>query len=295
MSLAEQDQAEVLARQIAVGDMTGLAEFFLSQGAPVPSMTWAPDPDLSGHAIEVHFARLCRAQVGPDGSIRRRDLLMEKFGSMAEWIGLLGRRANGALYYVHIGAAVAAVLKRDMVGGMPGDFDNYLAVYLPATYHAAAIRNTPLLAIHRPPGQSFATTWRRSIVPLVDEHGDNDGFLVLNCVANDLRAGLEILPVSVLIANADMTVCYANKEARKTFDRGAFGPWSRSLFDYAGLDLRIDASPDDILRRGVPQGMTCRHVGQQRIGTYHVTLSAAMHYGKAYYVLMVQRPEELGL
>lgn len=293
MSLGEQDQVGVLASQIAVGDMTGLAEFFLSQGAPVPSMTWAPDPYLSGNAIEHRFAEICSGQAGPDGAIGRQDLQLDEFGGMAEWITILARRGDGALYYTHIGSAVAAVLNQNMIGREPGDFDNYLAVYLPATYQAAAMRNTTLLAIHRPPGQNFATTWRRSIVPLVDDQGRNDGFLVLNCVANDLRAGLEILPASVLIADADLTVCYANKEARKTFDRGAFGPWTRSLFDYSGLDLRVDASPDDILRRGVPQGVNCRHVGQQRIGTYRVTLSAAMHYGSAFYVLLVQRLEDL--
>ena len=119
------------------------------------------------------------------------------------------------------------------------------------------------------------------------------GCLVLNCTANDLRAGLEVVPAAVLIVDGGMTVRHANKAARVLFDQGTMGNGPAGLFEFSGLDLTLDRSPDDILAGGNHRQMTVRHVSLQRIGRFHVTVSAMTHFGTAYYVLLVQRPGDL--
>jgi hypothetical protein len=126
-------------------------------------------------------------------------------------------------------------------------------------------------------------------VPVCDPSGEVVRMLVLSRPENELRAGLEILPVPVLIVNADHVVCYANKTAPESFDGGNYGPWTRMIFDYAGLDLEIRERPEDILAHGITQTSTCRHVKLQQIGSSRAMISATRYKDKAFYVVLVQQ------
>ena len=285
-------EIETLAREIADGDPTGLRRMFGAANAPTPSITWAPDADLSDQTLEQRFARVLGQLGRQEGRYHVDDLHLGAFGGMAEWLTQLRRGPDGAVRYTHIGPANIHPSVRGQIGRRPEDIGGHFGVYLAATFRAVELRGLPLLAAHRMIGDGLATAWRRTIVPLMDDSEETAGFVVLHCAASDLRAGLEVVPAAVLIVDAQLVVRHANKAARNMFDTSSRLRQHRPLFEYSGLDLVLSASPEDILRHGTQQRLTCRRVALQRVGSCVVTVSAARHHGTAYYVLMVQDAED---
>ncbi|MHA6261780.1 hypothetical protein ACXYMO_01145 [Arenibacterium sp. CAU 1754] len=269
--------------------MSSVRRLFTDHGAPAPIILWNPDTRMDGNSLLNQFSRLCDQISDSAGCIQSERLSMRTFGTMADWLMRLKPEGAPSLYrYVHFGSGIATVFGRDMTGACSNDFGGHTSAFFATVYQAAARRQQRVMTVHQTPHQIFVSSWRRLIMPVVDASGAHDGFLVFKIPENELRSGLEIVPAPILIADADMIVRYANKGAREAFDGGAYGPWNRSLFDYAALDLEPDDSPTDILRRGIVHTCITRYVHHQQIGRYQAKISAMMHHGTAFYVILLQ-------
>lgn len=286
------EDIEALAKDIAAGNPAALSRIFRAENSPTPSITWAPDADLTGHVSEQRFARIMSQMERHEGRIHIDDVSLGAFGAMADWMTLLRRGPDGAFRYTYIGPKDNRPAIRGEVGRRPDDVGGYFGLYLAASFRAVEMRGLPLLAVHRMIGDSFPTQWRRTIVPLAGEREATAGFVVLHCATNDLRAGLDVVPAAMLVVDAGLVVHHANKAARRMFDTVTGLRRERPLFEYSGLDLVLSTSPEDILRQGVQQRLTCRRVALQRVDSCRVTVSAVRHHGIAYYVLMVQEADE---
>lgn len=262
---------------------------FAEVGAPAPYVFWAPDPDLTENGIHRQFTETCNRLSLGETAIPMRALDLNAFGGMKDWMILLSRLPDGeSFHYDHYGRGIARVYGQDMTGRSTRDFPGYIGNFFSVIYRAVIEQKQRVLTIHRPPNRVFVSNWRRLIVPITCDEGEVVRILVLNTPENELRAGLEILPLPVLIVDADHIVCYANKQACQAFDEGSHGPWNRSIYDYSGLDLQIKESPAQILDRGIVQTSRCRHIKHTQIGSFEATISATLHHDIAFYVVLLQ-------
>lgn len=262
---------------------------FEATGAPAPFVQWAPDPRMAEHAIVHRFSHLCDTLSENEAALPADTLDLSRFGNMKDWLLLLAPTSDGCAFsYEHYGRGIARVYGQDMTGRTTADFPGHISEFFTLVYRAVLARKQRVMTVHQPPNLVFVSHWRRLIVPIADASGKVVKILTLTLPENELRAGLEILPVPVLIVSADRIVCYANKQARQAFDDGAFGPWNRTVFDYAALDLTIRETPSEILERGIVQTSLCRHIKHTQMGAYEATISAALHHDVSFYVILLQ-------
>lgn len=281
--------AGALAGQLARNEQDGFTELFHAAHSPAPILIWSPDTEILENAAFDRFARICddvAAAGGTSGAVDRAAFDLNAFGTIQDWIMLLRRTDDGGLVYDHYGAGIARIYGKDMTGRAVGGFPPHITTFFNACYDAVAQRKERLLSIHQPPRQVFVSTWRRLIVPLLED-GRCTGFAVLNQPTNELRDGLEVVPAPVLIADHAKIVRYANKAARQCFDAGNYGPWDQSLFDYAALDLDIAESPEQIMRYGITHERRARSVRHQKIEYYSAAITAARHHATAFYVILL--------
>lgn len=265
-------------------------KLFAEADTPPPFVLWNPNPHTFERGVVQQFANICdRLSQGAE-AIPHDALDLGDFGGIRDWLMVLTTTEDSSVFrYEHYGSGIARSYGKDMTGCTTDAFPGHISAFFTATYQAVRHRKERLMTVHQPPRSVFVSTWRRMIVPVVDGDGQVVQFLVLNVPENELRAGLEILPVPVLIVDKDHCVCYANKQARQEFDAGGFGPWGRTVFDYAALDLAIKETPAQILENGIVQTSQCRHIKHTQIGGYQATISAALHHDVAFYVVLLQR------
>lgn len=278
-----------LGSRIAAGDYSHVADIFHSFGTPAPKIGWSPDRQMLGSRFLSRFAGICD-RVQPDqGPLRMNGSGVHTFGQVKDWMIRTLPRDDGEGYRVsHFGNGLTRMLGRDRSGIALDDLPGYMGTYVPALLSAVTTRERRCLSEHQPSDQPFVQTWRQLVVPVKTVNGLPNGHVIMSCPDNELRAGLEVIPMPVIIADEDMIVRYANKTACQTFDDGNYGPWARDLFDYAGLDLEIVDSPKEILKTGIAQRRSCRFLKHQQIGHYNAQISATRHYGSVFYVIMLQ-------
>lgn len=281
-----------LALEIANGKIDQVRALFAQAGAPAPTIVWSPDPSLHSDRRMRRFVERCDKLGLPGGPVPDCLAIPEMFGPLSEWMMILRYDDQGDLIYDHYGSGITHAYGTDMTSASPRDFPGHIAPFFTAVYAAAGARGERVLTRHQPPKQVFVTSWHRLIVPLEHLDGKISGFIVLNLPENSLRAGLEILPVAVLIVDDGKIVRHANRCAREAFDQARFGPWTRSLFDYAHIDLRLLVPPGDLLVRGRLLQESCRHVCHDQITPYSALVNATLHHGTAFYVITLQPKAE---
>lgn len=278
------DVASALVR----GDYAPVNRLFTDEGEPPPFIQWSPDLRMVGSSLVSRFAVACRPMCGEDGLLQARHLSLRTFGTMRDWLMHVRRLPGEAAFtYLHYGEGIARHHGKNMTGATTRDFPGYISDFFLAIYLAACAREEPVLTVHQPPRQVFVSTWRRAVIPVRGADGAVNELLVLNTPENALQPGLEILPVPVLIVDDESKVRYANKPARIAFDRGGYGPWDRTVFDYAGLDLVFDETPEDALRHGMPSVTRCHHLQHQRLSSFNATISPIKHFEQAFYVVLL--------
>lgn len=276
-----------VAHDLAQGDVTSLAALFSSVNVPTPLVVWSPKQNDLPHNRLRSFADRCDMMETPNRLLPQEAITPEVFGALQEWLMILKYDANGALVFHHYGHGIAQVYGRDMTGCSTASFTHHISAFFNAVYAAAGQRRERVFTVHQPPNQVFARTWSRLIVPMVGNTCDITGFVALNLPENALHAGLEALPVPVMIMDQDEIVRYANREAREDFDGGIYGPWDRSLFDYCGIDLQMDTPPGELVARTSAISTVARQVLLQRIHHVHVRISGILHHGTAFYLVML--------
>ncbi len=276
------------SEQFPLYDSDGIARAFAESGAPPPLVTWQPSAKIAECQSTTAFHAACDQLTGGQSAISEENLDLWHFGAMKDWLALVKLAGKDGTYrYTHFGDGITRFYGSEMGIKTTADLLPPIRKFNAAIFEHIRQYKQRVLTVHQPPDQVFVTTWRRLMVPVVDAAGNVTQILTSNYPDNELRAGLEILPISVLIVDADDVVRYANKVARQTFDAGNSGPWSRTMFSYAGIDLQIRESPEEILAHGMTQTTNCRHIMHKRMGLYQATVSAALHQGTAFYIVVL--------
>lgn len=290
--MAASDQTEPdfdsVVAAILAGGGGAARDLFYMHGSKAPHIGWTPAAsDLVNPMIQ-DFARTCLSIAGSTAPIRERDFDINAFRAHAAWLMVLDVEGPDLYRYSHYGEGIANVRGISMKGKLSADFKGHIGLFFTAVY--AAIQKNPqwLQTIHMPPKEVFARSWERLIVPVVSDDNVVTRIVVLNVPDNELRAGLEIIPDPVMILDADQIVRYANRAARRMFDRQEHQSQNMTLFEYAGIDLELDQSPAELVRKHAVHDKICLAMRNSLLQDFLVTISGAEIWDTAFYVLTLR-------
>ena len=285
---SEKDAAAVdrLAAGLTAGDTSILRAHFAAHGAAQPTIIWSPGPRDLGTPVLQSFAEICDGIATEEGFVNASNFRLEDFDGLDRWMMVLSRENDGHSYR-HYGSEIANFYGRDMTGRSTADFEGYIGAFFSALYTAAARRRERVLSAHEPPLDVFVRTWRRLIVPLVDDGAELTGFVVANVAENELRAGLDMIVDPVFVADGEGRVQYCNDAAQRFF---GIGPGQRdTLEELTGFGL-ADLPPPELLltRREIVERLELVERRGQVMERLGVTISAAEHRGRAFYVVLMR-------
>lgn len=274
-----------------------VARLFNDQGFEAPNLTWSPARSALRPALLKRFFDVAEKLERQDQCLLAEAITDDLLGlhDIGNWlIYLRAETPEGPYIYTHYGEGVAQTYGQDQTGKTTSDFPNHIGPYFSALYYACAIRREPVLAVHEPPNEVFVQLWHRLTFPVCASKsiGENQspivGFLTLAIPESDLRAGMELMPDPVMVADANGIVRFANRKAREAFDGGCNGPWDRTLFDYAGLDLTLEQSPEKLIHKNMIDERRVLRIDQTMLRDVRLTVSAARHRGVALYVIVIR-------
>lgn len=276
------------AELTASGDAE-VSKLFTTEGARPPRIVWSPcERDLS-HPLIARFAHICREQLHTDGNILAEDLQFSSFSPVERWVMTLDLDSpDGEFVFRYFGRGIADSFGEDMSGRPVSDLAPHIWQFYTALYRAACRRKEWFYTEHEPPRQIFVQTWQRLFVPLFDRSGNVSKFIALNYPENGLRAGLEIVPDPVFVADEDMIVRFANRSARETFGQSPERPGPRSLREHIGTSITVPKSASEMLRTdSIENRIISLRIGESLEGDFLITVSATCYAGRNFYVVVV--------
>ncbi|MEM1362628.1 MAG: PAS domain-containing protein [Pseudomonadota bacterium] len=291
------EEVHTLADSLLPSRQDPVALLFNDAGFEPPTLTWSPTRSALRHPLLKRFYDVVEKQERQNQCLLAETITEDLLGlhDLGNWfIYLEAETPEGPFRYRSYGQAVAQTYGHDMTGKTTLDFPEHIGVFFSALYYACAMRREPVLAIHEPPNEVFVQFWHRLTVPVCATKSIGKiespitGFLTLAIPESDLRAGMELMPDPVMVADAEGIVRFANRKAREAFDGGCSGPWDRTVFDYSGLDLTLDQSPEDLIRRDMIDERRVLRLDQTTLRDVRVTVSAARHRGAALYVIVIR-------
>ncbi|MFT6913431.1 MAG: hypothetical protein ACJAQW_002041 [Paracoccaceae bacterium] len=284
---------EALAQELKSVERFGLRRLFTDAGAPEPLLVWSPEPKSIYHPVVRKFLHLIEPMCREDSTVNVNLMTLEPFGSMKDFMMVLDVEDNGTTFrYRHYGNQIGSDSGTDRTGMTTANFPGHVSVFFTALYRAALVRKERLLIVHESPLHLLGYAWRRVVVPVTDDSGDVVAFFAINLPENEFRSGLEIMPFPVMIVNADLIVCFANRHAREAFDAGRQGPWNRNLFEYSGIDLNIKLSPEALLKVGKVHETLSLQVQRNIIARYEISISAMSYRDHAYFVVIPRKMKQ---
>lgn len=287
----EADEAiDLMAREIATSRSAAVSRLFAQQGAPPPRIVWSPCDANLRHPALSRFAHICRELLHTDGKILAEDFQITRFSAVAPWTMTLEINApEGEFVFSHFGQGIADSFGADMTGRPVSELAPHVSQFYTALYRAACHRKEWFLSEHEPPSQVFVQSWLRLFVPLFDRFGDVTKFVALNYPENAFRAGLEIIPDPVFVADDTMAVQFANKAVRRVFGLSPLRAGSKTLHEIIGTRLMLPHSPARMLEAGLVENRFVRlRIGDSLEDDFLVTVSAASHVDRCFYVVMVR-------
>lgn len=275
-----------LSASLAADETGPLRRHFVANRAAPPTITWSPSFTDLGTPLLESFADICDGLATPEGFLEAGRFRLEDFDGLDRWMMVLS--GDGEHYrYDHYGREIANHYGIDMTGWSTADFDNYIGLFYAALYTAARTRRERILSVHEPPMRIFVRYWRRLIVPMVDPAGDITGFAVANIPDNELRSGLEMIVDPVFVTDGSGLVQYYNEAARSYFSIASSE--RRPISALSGLDIADMPPPEVLLARR--ETIERIELVERRAGMMErlaVSVSAAEHRGRAYYVLLLR-------
>lgn len=286
----------LMADQLVASQYAAVTDLFSRQQARPPRIVWSPCAGNLRHPLLSQFAHICREHLHTDGKILVEDFQLDRFTPVAPWTMTLDiNTPQGEFVFNHFGDAIAESFGADMAGRPISDLAPHISQFYTALYRAACQRKEWFLSEHEPPRQVFVQSWLRLFVPLFNRTGDVAKFVALNYPENALRAGLEVIPDPVFVADNDMVVCFANRAARSAFSLSPRRSGLPMLPDIIGTRLMLPYAPSKMLESGIVENRIVHlRIGNSLEDDFLVTVSAASHAERAFYIVMV-RPLTPGL
>ncbi|KMW58714.1 hypothetical protein AIOL_003693 [Candidatus Rhodobacter oscarellae] len=288
MQNRDQDAVSALADGLRPERTSAFAEIFRTHGAREPTILWDPSLDDIDNPLLRQFHSRCTA-LAVDGGIRMQDFRLEDFRGLEDWMTLLDVEADGRVFrYRHFGDGIANIRGLKLLGQTTQTLGGHIALFFDAVFRAALQHRLPVFTVHEPPKAIFALQWSRLIFPLLDESGDIRQFLVMTLADNELRAGLEIIPDPVLIVDRDQIIRFANRAARESFGRELYLGSEVDLFQFAGIDIELPATPEEMARSETVRDVVSLAIRGTMIERFHLTVSGTAQWGCCFYVITLR-------
>lgn len=268
---------------------------FDSHDVAPPVILFDPKDSALGQESLRLFARISdrRAQ-RPGGAIRRRDFRLEEYGSMADFMAVVERRApqdapgrpGGAWVFAYSGPEIDFAQTEPLAGQAITCLSPSSATLMSEVWtHASADAGARVLTIHASPRDMLQSDWTVFSVPLLSD-GEAaarvDGFAIYARASNRFSAGLDVVPDPIVILNEAREICMVNEAARHVFGNpGLSGAHAPSFHDYTQSDLELSSFRCSArrLRR------QCRCLLNGAIATMDVSIGMMRHRGKEYMVV----------
>ncbi|GMG82065.1 hypothetical protein LNKW23_12780 [Paralimibaculum aggregatum] len=245
--LAGLSDDDILAGSIFMGQSNLVAQLFIANHAQPPAVRWSPNRfDLRNEMFE-RFLAHCWSLPTHAGLP-----LADEFDPAAtpypDWLQLLEAERFGRDFrFLHYGERIAENFSRSFRALRVSDIGGHVGRFFVALYRSAMQRRQVVLSEHEPPRAVFVRLWRRLIVPLVDAQGYVTRFAVLIQPENDLRAGLDVVPMACIVADAQRRVCFANEAARALVPEAALLRNGTPLAACLAGDLALPQTPAALL------------------------------------------------
>ncbi len=280
--------AETIAESLMPGRRDALRRLFNDHGARAPMVIWSPTLAELQSPLLRRFALHCEALMDDAGRVPDAAFSADDLEGLSDWLMVLSLD-EGTFRYDFYGRAIADHYGRDMTGETTRAFGGHISTFFEGLYAAALRRREWAMSEHEPPHGVFVRAWRRLIVPLFAQDGETVArFAVLNIPENELRAGLELMPDPVFVADADQRVQYANAAAARMFELDRPRAPGATLMSLTGISLDDQQSPDALLTgQEVTDSVQLTLKGgiAERL---IMTVSAAEHRGRAFYVVVMR-------
>lgn len=233
------DEVRALSSDLSNGNENSLNRLFIKNGYCKPEITWAPSSRSFAHPSMLAFSCTVGVVMGDDGTFYERNYNFKDFEIFKDHLMILEPTNIPAQWrYTHYGRQIAAQYNRNMRGETTDKFASYISVFFSALYLTAEKKRTCVLSEHEPPSYVFVSKWRRLIVPVYHDNGLLSRFVVLNIPDNDLRAGLEVVPIPTLIVRSDQTICFANSSMSDLLGLDDGSLVGANLEDFVALKLQ---------------------------------------------------------
>lgn len=268
-----------------------LRRLFQQNDAPAPQVLWRPEMvDLIDSAVYA-FASYAKDHMDADGQVPASAFAAPgRLRHFSDWL-VVTRMSDDAedFRYEYYGPAISQMYGRDLKGTMLSERANHIASFYAAMYRAAAARREWVLTVHEPPGSVFVQTWRRLIIPLVEDDGRVQRFAAVNVPQNTLRAGLEAVPDPALVLDGDQRVRFSNSAARNLLGL-ATEHLGEPLFEATGIALPEGVSASSLDATGTVRTQACLTINHGIVASVTVTASAT-RLGNRPFMLLIVRPE----
>lgn len=281
------DAADLIAESLMPGRHDAVRRLFNAQGAPAPTIIWSPEPTELPSPQLRRFAALLDTMRDAEGRVSFKSFEIELLEGLNDWLMLVEPQGE-SFRYAYYGRGIANHYGRDLTGLSTSDIGGHIAQYFEGLYRAAHQREEWVYSEHEPPQSVFVRAWRRLIVPLYDDAGAIAAFAVLNLPDNELRAGLELMPDPVFVMAEDGAVQYVNRAGLEFFGLNPTREPGDTLHSLTGIALELAGSAEDMLAQGRVVDTTELTLKGGIAERLVMTMSAAEHRGRAYYVAVMR-------
>ncbi|MFY7781801.1 MAG: PAS domain-containing protein [Tagaea sp.] len=179
------DGIRPLAEQIVGGDYSTLAQRLPKDRERLPTIVLNPSQDFLVEPRHRSLLSYWRANSTSDAPMRRSALDPIALRDVMGYLLLLHADETGLDFEFRVyGTEIAQIAGRDWTGWTVGAMSlktrSQLGDFYRAVYVACALSRQPIFTEHDSPPWLSAKSWRRLIVPLIDDAGAPSWFLVAN-------------------------------------------------------------------------------------------------------------------
>lgn len=268
-------------------NFSSVSDLFAVNATKSPTVLWSPSIHDFSNSIIRNFADCVQGDSALSRCLNVSEFDQLDTGALERWMMVLEPSDDGSDFkYLKYGSEIAVMYGRDMTNKHTSEIGGHISEFFIALYSATVIRKEPVLSIHEPPSDVFATVWRRLIYPLVDDEGRVQRLAAINVPDNELRAGLEAMPDPALVVKPSGQLVYSNSFARRLFGK----PVTERVHvsDYCNIDIELPKDADQLAR--LETFTVTQEIGSRNQVLIHleVRISATYYRRRPYFVVLLK-------
>ncbi len=222
---------------------------FAAQNAAQPTVKWHPETRDLSNPILRGFHSFCQSLTFEDDTIDFDAFRAELPEHFLNFLAILRPvHSSPAFVFEHFGEDIMSTRSRNLTGETTEGLDSHIRVLLETLSAATLQAKAPVLCVHEPVRDAFATTRTSYIRGLTAANGEDPRVACLTVNDNVLQPGLDALSEPAFVVRGDGKVVFANEMAQRMFGFRAFPGDPVTLAEYTGIDFAPspEASADGV-------------------------------------------------